>query len=589
MLVVYKNILALRQNAILPYVLPIDTQAQSITQSPSDAARVATDILDLVSVENYTVGLCRNVVFDGDPRVPETKLNRRLTSLDAAFIYLENDKAPMHIGGATFLHGKIEVDAFKKNIESKLHLIPRYRQRIIVPPLNMGHPTWEFDPEFSIDNHIEAITLGKRNSDADCRRTVGRLFEGVMDRDRPLWKIYLIHGLKDGDTIMVSLVHHCMVDGVSGAELLNIIFDPLPEPKPVAKQPYDPEPLPASSKVVVDALWSNAVEQFENWSELQQNALNLAKAFRGSDVLSGLRELPAMVRDTIKPIRRLPFNTRVFSGKRKIAWSEVSFTEARGIRGAIGGTVNDVVLTTLGGAIIRYLQHHDVSIKKRQTLRVMVPVSVRREDERDAMGNRVSMLPVNVPLIEDPVERMKSVTQQTSVLKKNRVAEGLSLFIHAWQATLPPVQAALGQAVFASSLQPAIDFALRSPGLHMVCTNVPGPQIPLYALGHRVLYHYPLVPVAPGMGLNFAIFSYNQRLHFGLVADAKAMSDVHRFAQFLKASFDELREAAGVPEAEVIELKTPRTKREPAKKAPAAKRKSRAKALKRPARSGSAT
>lgn len=492
--------------------------------------------------------------------------NNRLSSLDAAFLYLENETTPMHIGAVTLFEGNIDVPAFKKSIESKLHLIPRYRQRIIVPPLNVGHPTWEFDPDFDIDNHIEESSIKGKGTTAQLRRLAGRLFEGTLDRKKPLWKIYLINNLEDGGSAMVSLVHHCMVDGVSGAELLSIILDPLPKPEPVDEEPYEPDPLPKTSKVVVDAVWSNFVEQFENWTELQQNTLNFAKSFRGTQLLSALRDMPAILRDVLRPVPNLPFNARNFSGKRKISWSACSFAEARAIRGELGGTVNDVILTTLGGAMRRYLEHHDLPIKKKQVLRVMVPVSVRREDERGALGNRVSMLPVNVPLLEDPVERMRAITEQTNALKKNHVAEALSLMLHAWQGTLPAVQATVGRAVFAPGLQPAIDLLVRRPALHMVCTNVPGPQIPLYALGQRVTAHFPLVPVVPGMGLNLAIFSYNQRLHFGLVADGNSAPDVTRFNTFLDQSFVELRKAAGAAEAEIIEVRRPQQRKLPTKK-----------------------
>ena len=492
--------------------------------------------------------------------------NNRLSSLDAAFLYLENETTPLHIGAVTLFEGRTDVPAFKKSIASKLHLIPRYRQRIVVPPLNVGHPTWEFDPDFDIDNHIEEASVGGKGTTAQLRRLAGRLFEGVLDREKPLWKIYLINDLEDGNSAMVSLVHHCMVDGVSGAELLGIILDPLPNPEPVEEHPYNPDPLPETSKVLVDAVWSNVVEQFENWTELQQNALNFAKSFRGTQLLSAVRDMPGILRGVLRPMPNLPFNSRTFSGKRKISWSACSFAEARAIRGELGGTVNDVILTTLGGAMRHYLEYHDRPVKKKQVLRVMVPVSVRREDERGALGNRVSMLPVNVPLLEDPVERMRAVTEQTNTLKKNHVAEALSLMQHAWQGTLPAIQATLGRAIFAPRLQPAIDFVARTPALHMVCTNVPGPQIPLYALGRRVTGHFPLVPVVPGMGMNLAIFSYNQRLHFGLVADASAAPDVTRFNKFLDESFVELRKAAGAAEAEIIEVRRPQQRKLPTKK-----------------------
>lgn len=483
------------------------------------------------------------------------ELNRRLTSLDASFLYLENERAPLHIGATTILEGELDVEAVKRDLVSKMHLIPRYRQHVVFAPYNIGHPTWEDDPDFDINNHVVPVRLAAPGSEAQLRRVAAKLFAGMMDRSKPLWKVYIVQGLENGNTAVVWLVHHCMVDGVSGAELLSVILDPTPDPKPIESPPYEPVPAPDSSKVLVDALWGNVVDQLQNATELQNNLLNYAKGFRGSQLVDAMRELPGVLRDLLKPVPRLPFNSRSLSGKRKLSWSACSFADARGIRSELGGTVNDVILTALGGAVRRYMTLHGKRIRKRDTLRVMVPVSVRREDERGALGNRVSILPVDVPLgIEDPVERMKAVTERTSVLKKHRVADGLNLFMHAWAGTLPPVQAALGGAVFAAPLQGVLGLAMPSPGLHMVCTNVPGPQIPLYMLGNRMLAHYPLVPVAPGMGLNMAVFSYNQRIHFGFVADSAAAPDAARFNKFFDQCFIELREAAGVHQSEIIEI-----------------------------------
>ena len=493
----------------------------------------------------------------------DTPLHHRLTALDAAFLYLEKPTAPMHIGGITLLEGRLPVGSFVQSLQSKLHLLPRYRQRLVVPPLNIGHPTWENDPDFDIENHVLPLELSKPGSEAQLRREANKLFAQVLQRDKPLWKIYVIHGLEGDRTALVSLVHHSMVDGVSGVELLKIIMDPSPHPPEVMPAPYEPGALPSAAQVLVDAGWDNIVEQFANLSELQRNAVNIATRFRGSELLGLSRHVPGVVGRLLRPTKKLPFNTRTFSGKRKLSWSTASFAEIRGIRSALGGTVNDVVLAGLGGAVRRYLEHHNITIGRKQALRVMVPVNIRHDGEHQALGNRVSLMPVDVPLgVEDPIARYEAVSDHTNVLKKMHVAELLSLGTHLWAGAPPAVQALLGGAAFAPRLQGAISLVLPFPGLHMVCTNVPGPQIPLYCVGHQVEAHYPLLPVAPGMGLALGVFSYNQMLHFGFIADNAAAPDVSRFNTFFDRSLVELRKAAGVPALPPVKLAPYRRGRE---------------------------
>ena len=486
-------------------------------------------------------------------------LHHRLTALDAAFLYLEKPTAPMHIGGITLLGGRLPVGRFVQSLESKLHLLPRYRQRLVVPPLNIGHPTWESDPDFDIENHVIPMELAKPGSDAQLRREANKLFAQVLMRDKPLWKIYVIHGLEGDRTALVSLVHHAMVDGVSGVELLKIIMDPSPAPPEVTPAPYEPRPLPSTAQVLADTSWDNVVEQLANLSELQRNAVGLASRFSGSELIGLTRHVPGLVGGLLRPTKRLPFNTRRFSGKRKLSWSTASFAEIRGIRSALGGTVNDVVLAGLGGAVRRYLEHHKIPIGRKQTLRVMVPVSVRHAGEQEALGNRVSLMPVDVPLgVEDPVACYEAVADRTNMLKKMHVAELLSLGTHLWAGAPAALQAMIGSAAFAPRLQGALSLVMPFPGLHMVCTNVPGPQIPLYCVGQKVDAHYPLLPVAPGMGLALGVFSYNQMLHFGFIADDAAAPDVARFNTFFDRSLIALRKAAGVPALPPVQLATMR-------------------------------
>ncbi len=487
--------------------------------------------------------------------MPQNALNHRLSALDASFLYLEHETVPMHIGGIDVFGGIIDTNILRDEINARLKFIPRYRQRILTPPMNLGHPTWEDDPDFDIRNHIVEIKLPKAGTDEQFQRMCSKLFAGMLDREKPLWKIYVIQGLNGGRTGMLMLIHHCMVDGVSGAELLGVLLDPTPTPPKVEPEPYTPEPLPDAREVVIEAIWDNISDQLRNWSDLQKNVLGLARDVKGDMFMSLMREMPTISRDLSTPVRNFPFNTRKFSGKRRLAWSDVSFREARSIRSEIGGTVNDVVLATLGGAVRRYLKEHGMKID-RQNLRVMIPVSLRKEDQRSAMGNLVSMLPIDIPLSEkNPVNRMQAITDRTMVLKTTRTAEWINLANHLWQGMTPALQALIGKAMFQPELQNVLNPLIFSPGAHMIATNVPGPQIPLYTQGLRTERHVPLLPVVPGMGLNLGIFSYNHRLNFGLIADTQACPDVDRFNEFLLESYVELRSAAGIQEVEPIVMR----------------------------------
>ncbi|PCJ65435.1 MAG: hypothetical protein COA73_02445 [Candidatus Hydrogenedentota bacterium] len=507
------------------------------------------------------------------------ELPQRMTSVDAMFLYTEHPTAPMHIGGLSIIEGDLDQSTLAAFLNSKMHLMPRYRQRIVTAPLNVGHPTWQDDPNFDINNHVESVTLPEPGSTIQLQRVASAHFAGMLDRDKPLWKVIVIRGIEGNRSALLWLVHHCMVDGVSGAELLSIAFDTAPNSEIAEPKPYEPDVPSDTEASRWQNVWEGVGDQVEAWSEFQRSWVGWARNMRLGKGLPALRELPSLLQQTSRPTKRLPFNKYDFSGKRRLAWTTCSFAEARAIRSALGGTVNDVILATLGSAVRRYAIHHGIKVKN-TSLRVMVPVSLRQESERGTLGNKVSLLPVDIPLgTEDPVERLQAITSRTTLLKQSKVADLLNLVTQGWQGATPPaIQALLGSIVFAQQSQNVMNFALRSPGMHMVCTNVPGPQIPLYVLGNRVLHHFPLLPVAPGMGLNVGVFSYNQCVHFGFIADSNAMRDISRFRDYFADAFKEIRTAAGVPETEPIQIKLPKKEHiAPKKKAAVPKKKSAAK------------
>jgi len=464
--------------------------------------------------------------------MPHSYPGDRLTAEDAVFLYLETKETPLHIGSVSIFDGPIPFEECVNYIDSRLALIPRYRQRIVIPPFNFGHPTWQADPDFNIRNHVHYVQL-KRGTEADLCAFAGRLFSQIMDRNQPLWDMTVVDGLSGGRSVLISRVHHCLVDGVSGVGLMNVMLDPSLRAQKRKARHAPPLPGPAAS--LADALATSLSEMVERVLSAQSAALDVAQALVSNRAARGLDQLVRLVPELLTPVERLPFN-QPCSGSRKVAWAEIPMAEVKSIRESCGGTLNDVVLTVVTLAVSHYAQLHGASVKGR-LLRLMVPVNLRREGADNGLGNRVSLLPVSAPLdVRDPVKLLEEIRQRTEALKDAHVADLIHL-IATWMGMTPvPLQAAVGPL---SNLLPV-------PPFNMVCTNVPGPQVPLYALGRKMLTYYPYVPIGNQMGVGCAIQSYNQVLYVGLTADAQAAPDVGRLKQFVDQAFRELCQAAGV-------------------------------------------
>ena len=472
-------------------------------------------------------------------QLPQAILSTRLSSLDATFLYFEKKEAPMHIGSVSIFESAIPFKKFVEHLNARLPLLPRYRQKVTPDPFNFSHPTWEFDADFDIKNHVFRVKIDQPGTEAELVKLVGRVFTPLMDRNRPLWDIHLVYGLEGGQMAMISRVHHCMVDGISGVDLLKIVLDISPD---VKQEPIpEPPPSPARPDVprrFIDSLLGGMQEGMNRFMEFQNGLLNLAQAIASkppegssNELLPGLSQLLTAL---AAPASLLPFN-RACSGERKLVWSRFSFAEARAIRAALKGTINDVVLTVLAGAVARYVELHGQQVAGRN-LRVMVPVSLRREEQRGTLGNLVSLLPLEIPLdIRDPIARFQHVNSKTQAMKRSRAAESLNMLV-ALAGILPAsVQAAVGATA-----------TFPFPPVNMVATNVPGPQMPLYAMGRRMIDYYPYVPVGYAVGCGCAIMSYDQKLYCGLTSDVQAMPDVESLKKFLEESFVDLRNAAGV-------------------------------------------
>ncbi len=466
-----------------------------------------------------------------------SNLSRRLTAQDAAFLYLERPHAPLHIGSLGVFEGCIPFERFLAHMDSRIPLIPRYRQRLAFVPLSLAHPTWEDDPKFDIKNHIRRVALPAPGNDEQLREMTTKIFATQLDRRMPLWETYLIEGVEGGRSGIISKVHHAMIDGVSGIELLMAILDLSPEPAPApVASPWEPEPLPDIGMRLIDALRDHLVQQREFFRDIQQAIAQPRQRFREAQkVFDSFRSASPWL---ALPAPRTPFSVRI-GPDRCVAFSEVSFVEIREIRTSLGGTVNDVVLAVLAGGLRQYLIRHGYDVDKLE-LRVAVPVNIRVEEEKGALGNRISAMLTPLPIYEsNPAERLALIRDRMNNLKQENQAGAIEALSRMLSRTPAPLQALTGAGLVMNTM------------VNMICTNVPGPMIPLYSLGHLMLAHYPLVPLSVDMGLGVGVTSYNQRLYFGLMADAKAVPDIDSLKACVDESFLELRGAAGVSPTDV--------------------------------------
>jgi WS/DGAT/MGAT family acyltransferase len=468
------------------------------------------------------------------------QLNHRLGPEDSSFLVYDTATTPMNIGAVSVMKGEISLERFVENITAKIHLIPRYQQLVVEAPLGVGRPTWEFDPSFDVRRHVREVSLEPPGTMDQLFAAASEIHETCLDRSRPLWEIYLVRGLEDGNTGMISKVHHCMVDGVGGVSLLMIILDPSDQYHEPAASPreYAPPPVPGMLTRASDAVFDALSEGLDTVIDMEERVLDVVTG-RGGD---WLRMMGASIRTALPyflfPARKTPFN-KPFSGKRAITGLAASMEEVNGIRKVTGGTINDAALTVLGGAVGRYLKEHGEDISDR-IIRIFTPVNVRQTQEAGSLGNRVSMLLVEVPAGEkNPIARLKVIEEQTARMKREHISDGVGNLSNAVFAMPAPVSKAL------------VDFGalpLDKMG-NMVCTNVPGPRFPLYSVGHEMLSMYPIVPIAWEMGLGCAIASYNGTLYVGLTADLGAAPDAHLMSSYLVDSYVELRDAAGVSPA----------------------------------------
>ncbi len=470
-----------------------------------------------------------------------TPLNRFLTSLDASFLYFEKQRQTMHIGSCMVYEGDMPLDQLRSLLLERLHLVPRYRQRVVFPPFSASHPLWIDDPAFDIDNHLAEVILPDDISREELSRAIADAYSGMLERNQPLWFGTILRNYPGGNTGVVWKVHHAMIDGVSGVDLTMAIneYTEVPEPPDPPAGEWRPADLPEMVDLWQEAFQHRLTEVSRTWTDsafdmLRPNRISeRAKNMRGA-MRSGMEMM-------MRPMPKTPFNSKV-SGQLDYAWSEFSFTEMRRVKSSLGGTINDLVLTILGGSLRRYLKLHGHKVDGVE-LRAMCPVSMRMADEHGQLGNLVSVMgaPVYVG-IEDPLERLAAVRQGMDDLKETGQAESFYEMTR-FSTQIPPFLQVLGGS-----------FTPDQAVFNTVSTNVPGPQIPLYQAGHRCVSWLPLGIVSSNIGLFHAILTYNRRLTIGMTVDPKQIPDVWVLADCLTDSYEEIRALAGVEPDELDNL-----------------------------------
>ncbi len=462
----------------------------------------------------------------------------RLGAQDASFLGLEDANNPMHVGAVLLFDeaalrgpdGSLEMERIRQRIAARLHRVPRFRQRLAWVP-GEGHPVWVDDDRFNVAYHVRHSALPRPGDTAALERLVGRIMSQQLDRGKPLWEMWFVEGLAGDRLALISKTHHCMIDGVAGAELISVILDLEPEAPIEESPPWRPRPAPSGARLVADALRTRAGQPLR--------ALRaLGAALRDPlDAASRVGEAAAGVAEALAPSFRsaspTPLNV-AFGPHRRYSMLEHRVAAYKRVKDALGGTLNDVVLASVAGALREFFQERGLETRGLE-VRAMVPVSVRPRGGDGKLGNRITQMVAELPVgLADPLERLKSVREIMGELKQSRQALGGRVLTQISEWTVPNV------------LVQAVRLSVRSRPYNLVVTNVPGPQIPLYFLGARMRASHPVAPLSPGQALNVALFSYDGGLYWGLNADWDALPDLERLTRQLDAAFGELERAAGV-------------------------------------------
>jgi WS/DGAT/MGAT family acyltransferase len=460
-----------------------------------------------------------------------------LSYLDASFLALETRTSHMHVAGVALFDaaplkgedGGIDIARIRAHVASKLQYIPRYRQRLEWVPYDR-RPVWVDDQHFALDYHLRHSSLPRPGTETQLKHLAGRIVSTPLDRNKPLWELWVIEGVEDDRFAIIAKIHHCMIDGVSGIDLTTILLNVTPSSDIDESPEWIPRPAPTPTQLAVAEaarLTRKVIDRLANLSDTVRQGVALTDRTRDKTAaaMSSLRSGWLTTAD------RTPLNPDI-GPNRRFNWTELPLAAVKGVKDSLGGSVNDVVLAITAGAVRRFLiddRDYDVSDVE---FRVMNPVSTRRADQRGALGNQVAMWLLDLPIQEPEVRaRYEMIKERTRNLKQTNQAVGAAALVELSSGT-PITLLSLANRVVGSKMRP----------FNMTVTNIPGPQFPMYLLESEMIANYPMVPLWAQHGVGVALFSYNGRLLWGIHADYDTLPDSDRFLDAIQESFRELRE-----------------------------------------------
>jgi diacylglycerol O-acyltransferase / wax synthase len=456
----------------------------------------------------------------------------RLSATDASFLAGEKESSHMHVGAVMIFEGPPpDHEETLEHIESRLHLVPRYRQKLAVPRFEMGRPLWVDDPSFNLDYHVRHTALASPGGLEQLRLLTARIFSQRLDRSKPLWECWFVQGLEDDRFAIISKAHHALVDGLSGVDLVTVLFDLSPVPPERAHvRKWTPRPEPSQVELIAEGVKGLIRRPFE----LGRGALGAAlhpehTVRRVRNAAEGFGEVAWA---GLNPAPETPLNVPIGS-HRRIVWVETELDQFKTIKNSLGGSVNDVVLAVTSGALGRWLRTRGVRTEGLE-LRAQVPVSIRSDDEHDRLGNRITVMRAPLPVYaRDPIERLRIVRESMQGLKESKQALAAKMLVELEDFAPPTILSMAARTHWSTRL------------FNMIVTNVPGPQFPIYLLGRELLELVPVAFLPDNYALTIAAMSYNGKLVFSLLGDYDAMPDIDLVGEYMQESLQELLTAAG--------------------------------------------
>ncbi|HEX3706215.1 MAG TPA: wax ester/triacylglycerol synthase family O-acyltransferase [Mycobacteriales bacterium] len=459
-------------------------------------------------------------------------MTERLSALDVSFLYMESPTTAMHVGSvARFTPPNSEpfdYESFCSLVSRRISLVPRYRQKIRWVPGHIANPIWVDDEDFDITYHVRRSALPKPGDDDQLRALVGRLQARPLDRARPLWEIYLVEGLADGRFAIITKTHHAMVDGISAVDIGTVLLDVSPTPDQTPYEEWLPRAEPSRAGLVLGAV-ADTLRRPTVAVDTVRSSLGDAKAVAGR-TLGALGGIASVARTSLRSAPESPLNATI-GEQRRFGMASTSLDDYKRIRKTHGGTVNDVVLATVAGALRAWLLTRGESVVPSTTVRAMVPVSVRNESENGALGNRVSSYFVDLPVGEpSSVVRLHQVSYAMKGHKESGQSVGADALVRLTGFAPPTIHSAAAR----------LGAGLSRRLFNVIVTNVPGPQFPLYAAGAQMDDCFPVVPLSKGQAVSIGLMSYNGGVYYGMNCDRDAMPDIDVLASCIEDSLTEL-------------------------------------------------